>query len=87
MSRRRERLPKVVRKRIIKKRGLYGIYDSETHVIHVDPRYSEREQFKTLIHELLHIALPEEHEREIIRITNKLFPVIWKQGYRKVSGV
>ena len=85
MSRPRKRLPKVVRKRITKKRFVYGIYDDELHEILLDPRYSQREQFKTLIHELLHMALgPDVSEREVIRITNKMFPVLWKQGYRRV---
>jgi Zn-dependent peptidase ImmA (M78 family) len=85
MSRRRNRLPKVIPRRINKRRATYGIYDDELHEIYLEPRYPQREQFKTLIHELIHVALgPDVKEREVIRITNKIFPVLWKQGYRKV---
>jgi Zn-dependent peptidase ImmA (M78 family) len=85
MGRRRKRLPKVISKRITRKRFVYGIYDDELHQISIDPRYSQREQFKTLIHELLHMALgADAKERYVIKLTHKIFPVLWKQGYRKI---
>jgi len=84
--RKKNKLPKVVHKRLSRRRiipKMYGYYDDELDTIFLDPRFSQREQFKTLLHECFHRTFPAASERDIISITNKIFPILWAQGYRK----
>lgn len=55
----------------------------ENNLIEVDPRQTPLSYFKTLIHELLHAALPNLSEREVVRVTNIIARNLWKQNYRK----
>ena len=55
----------------------------DTGTIRIDPRQSERERLHTLVHEWLHVALPELPERDIRKLERSLGGMLWRQGYRR----
>lgn len=82
--RRKFRPPKIINRSMWKKHGLYGQYDDEKHEVYIEPDLSNKEYFKTLVHEMFHVVRPEMTEREVIKATRMMFGVLWSQNYRKV---
>lgn len=52
-------------------------------VISIDPRQEPKEQHNTLVHELLHDALPQLDELAITWIADHIADALWSQGYRR----
>jgi hypothetical protein len=73
---------KVVERKLGKEQALGLSYGGK---IEIDPRQDAKEYSKTLIHELLHEAMPYLDEDEVIRVENIIAKSLWEQGYRKVS--
>jgi hypothetical protein len=73
---------KVVERKLGKEQALGISYGGK---IELDPRQDAREYAKTLLHELLHEAMPYLDELEVIRVENIIAKSLWEQGYRKVS--
>jgi len=55
----------------------------DTGTIRIDPRQSERERLHTLVHEWLHVAMPQLPERDIRKLERSLGGMLWRQGYRR----
>lgn len=53
--------------------------------ITIDGRQRGKEKLDTFIHEALHIAFPDEDEKEIAEGANFVAEVLWKAGYRRNS--
>lgn len=51
----------------------------------IDPRLGSKEYADTVIHESLHIALPDLSEKEVCRVAGVITRVLWQEGYRKVQ--
>lgn len=51
--------------------------------IFIDPRQSPKEQANTLLHELLHDAMPQLDEMAITWIADHIAESLWAEGYRK----
>lgn len=51
--------------------------------IFIDPRQDPEEQHNTLVHELLHDALPHLDETAITWIADHISESLWAQGYRR----
>lgn len=53
-------------------------------VITIDPRQSPKEQANTLLHELIHDAMPHLDEFAVVCISDHIAQELWAQGYRKM---
>ena len=50
--------------------------------IEIDSRLRGREKFETLLHEALHLALPDLSEEEVLKAARFQALVTWSEGYR-----
>jgi hypothetical protein len=62
------------------KQKVWGLADSEG-IIYIDSRLKGKKHLEILIHEALHILLPEAEEDEIVEKSIALTNLIWKQRY------
>ncbi len=51
----------------------------------IDPRQEQRDRMDTLLHEGLHIALPDLTEDDVGRVAGMLCNLLWKDRYRRVE--
>ena len=51
--------------------------------IHVDPRQPEHEMIDTVVHELVHDALPFLAEEAVEPISSRIASAMWRLGYRR----
>lgn len=52
--------------------------------IHIDPRQPEYEMIDTVVHELIHDAMPYLDESAVEASATKIAEAMWKLGYRRV---
>ena len=64
-------------------RALWGYCDPDTGNVVIARGIAGKDRLGTLVHELLHVALPATAEEEVERITAVLTTVLWRQGYRR----
>ena len=83
----KRRPPIVVRERKLAREKADGLYWPETRAIEIDPRQPPKEYLDSVVHEVLHDALPSFSERRINSVSRLISRVLWNQSYRKVSGV
>lgn len=62
--------------------ALFGCADDETSTIALDGTQPQRFQASTLLHEMLHVALPNLSETKVRLLEEILFPVLWRDGWR-----
>jgi len=97
MPRKKTKKVKVVWRPLGKERAWGQAYtDPKAPKIEIDPRLSPRREIETIVHEALHIALPQytahppkskeyrKGEAEIDRIGKVVSRVLWSQNYRRV---
>ena len=80
------RLParvRIIEKKLGRERAL-GQAWAGLDVIEIDPRQDERERLDTLIHELLHVMMPEWSEETVVEAAKWLSRHLWKQRYRRM---
>lgn len=58
-------------------------HDKRCFYIHTKIRRNSQKYMDTLIHELIHLELPEMIEEEVEKLSNSIARLIWKAGYRK----
>lgn len=56
-------------------------------LIEIDPRQNEQARLDTVVHETLHVLLPDFHEAAVRLITARVAGVIWQDGWRRVRGL
>lgn len=66
------------------KQKVWGLADSEG-TIYLDSRLKGKKHLEILIHETMHILLPEAEEEEIVEKSITLCNLIWKQRYRRIE--
>ena len=66
------------------KQKVWGLADSEG-IIYIDSRLKGKKHLEILIHEALHILLPEAEEDEIVVKSIALTNLIWKKRYRRIE--
>jgi len=54
-------------------------------LIEIDPRLNPKTYFSTLIHEALHVALPNLSEHQVKKSEKIILDILWSQNYRKVK--
>jgi hypothetical protein len=54
-------------------------------LIEIDPRLDARERLDTVLHELLHWAMPEWSEKQVARTATAMMKIMWKDGWRRVQ--
>lgn len=78
-------MTKVVERKLGRHKALGMAYDDKK-LIEIDPRHRTNKSYMdTLIHEALHIALPEMSETRVKKVTRIIRDVMWDAGYRKVN--
>ncbi len=83
---------KIVECHLKRQKALGMVWDHSTpppkdiaNTIYIDPRQSERSYFGTLIHELMHIAMPPITEPFVLSLEKYIATSLWAAGYRKLS--
>tara|TARA_Y100001963_G_scaffold101588_1_gene139755 strand:- start:2954 stop:3265 length:312 start_codon:yes stop_codon:yes gene_type:complete len=61
---------------------LDGVVTWDTKTIYIARRLGRKQRSMVLLHELLHVLLPEAQESQVRRLERVLFPVLWKWGWR-----
>ena len=62
---------------------LYGVAWTDG-VVEIEPRQKPRCYLDTVIHEVLHIVLPDASETRILKSAHQITDVLWRLGYRRV---
>ena len=75
---------KITYKKLGKEKA-HGIACSDGEVF-IDSRLRGKKHAEILLHECLHLLLPEADEEEIVRISVALTKILWKEGYRRVDN-
>ena len=76
-----------VKERKLGREGAYGQAWKSAALIEIDPRQTERARLDTLIHETLHVILPDHSDTAIRGLATRMVRVIWKDGWRRVRGI
>lgn len=77
------RLPKVVWRKLGREQA-WGQATIGDNLIEIDIRLGAKRQTEVLLHEGLHIALPEMTEADVDRVGKLLSRLMWSQNYRRV---
>lgn len=64
-------------------RDYFGYAYTDKNLIELRKGMKDRTYLGTLIHELLHICLPNECETVIDRYASTITHYVWKKGYRR----
>ena len=75
---------KVVERKLGRERAWGQCWQGEG-LIEIDPRQPAQDYLDTLIHEHLHVLMPDADEREIFGMSRQLTHAIWKAGYRRLQ--
>jgi hypothetical protein len=68
----------------LRKDRVWGFADS-VGVIELDKSLKGKKHLEILLHELLHIILPEAEEEEIVKKSVTLCNTLWHEKYRRVD--
>lgn len=75
---------KVVERRLGKEKALGQSIAPD--LIEIDPsKNNSMERLDTLIHEGLHLLLPDEPEVRIIALSNRLSDLLWRDRWRRIE--
>jgi hypothetical protein len=55
-------------------------------MVQLDERLRGKKHLEILVHEVVHILLPDASEEEVERISINLTTVLWKEGYRRIDN-
>lgn len=61
---------------------LEGVAAWDTQTIYVARKLGVRQRSMVLLHEMMHIILPDAPEGTILRLERVLFPILWRGGWR-----
>ena len=72
-----------------KKLGQFRAWGMATHdparpLIEIDPRLSPKRTLEVLVHEQLHLSLPDLSERKIDKLGKEVARTLWEQNFRQV---
>lgn len=76
---------KVIHRKLGRERA-DGLVYKDDYVIHIDSRLTGKNYILTVIHELLHIYLPDLIEEKIIDLSEKICDDLWNLKIRKIDG-
>lgn len=84
MAKQRKKIKVVYRK--LGKEQAVGQAFLDERLIEIDSRVKGRSKMDTIIHETLHIILPELSETSVIEKAREMTTTLWDQGYRQVDN-
>jgi hypothetical protein len=58
----------------------------DTNTVELDERLRGKKHLEILLHETLHLLLPEAGEEEIVRISVNMTNILWSQDYRRFDN-
>lgn len=76
---------KVVYKKLGRDR-VWGYAHMGDGLIELDERLRGKKHLEILVHEAMHLLLPEAEEDEVVRLSVELTLLLWSQGYRRIDG-
>lgn len=65
---------------------VWGLAHMGDDVIELDERLKGRKHLEILLHEAVHLLLPDAEEEEVIEMSVRLTRLLWSEGYRRVDG-
>lgn len=71
----------VIERKLGREKALGQAWDD---LVEIDPRQNPKEYLDTVIHELLHVALPELSEAQVIQVSRLISSKLWKIGFRRI---
>lgn len=74
-----------ITERHLGRHSAWGMFWNASQKIEMDPRQASKQYLYVLIHELLHMALPETTEEGVIRIAKLVAKGVWQQKYRRIK--
>lgn len=69
----------------VKGHGVVGFAHFEKNKVEIDPRQKPKAYLDTLIHEKMHLLLPEMSETKITKIAKEMTNFLWKLKYRQIK--
>jgi hypothetical protein len=61
-----------------------GLAWTDTGEIEIDPRQLSKDYLDTLIHEIIHVELPDLPETKVRKLANIISREVWKKKYRRI---
>lgn len=61
---------------------LDGVVTWDTRTIYIARRLGRRQRAMVLLHELIHVVLPDAPEAQVRRLERVLFPVLYRWGWK-----
>lgn len=80
----RKRIKVVYRK--LGRDRVWGYAHKGDNLIELDERLRGRKHLEILLHEMIHILLPEADEEEVVRLSVQATMLLWTEGYRRVDN-
>jgi len=65
---------------------VWGLAHIGDNLIELDARLKGKKHLEILVHEAVHLLLPEADEEEVVRVSVALTLLLWAEGYRRVDG-
>jgi hypothetical protein len=80
------KLPKRIklRDRKLGKEAAYGLAHYPD-TIEIDPRQHSKERLDTVLHEGIHLILPDATEEETVAYANLLSDLLWRDHWRRIE--
>lgn len=63
----------------------YGQAFPDRKLIEIDPRQRPKQYLSTLLHEAIHVSMPDLSEAKVKKLERELRDVIWNHNYRWVD--
>lgn len=76
---------KIIERKLGRERADAQIF-IEKRKIEIDERLSPKEKFAALIHEILHLIIPEWDEDTVLKKEKIVLNILWDENYRKVNN-
>jgi hypothetical protein len=64
----------------------WGLAHTDSYVVELDERLKGKKHLEILLHEVVHVLMPDASEEETERISIGLTHVLWSEGYRRIDN-
>jgi len=76
---------KVIEKRLGRERAAGIVYPDSIDTIHIDPLLKAHDSLEILLHESMHLLLPDCPEMKVRAYSMRLQKLLWKDGWRRIQ--
>jgi len=64
----------------------WGMADTETMTIWLDPRARGKRRLEVTVHELMHLLYPHESEENVTHAGKLISRILWRENWRHVDS-